>query len=89
MFVSFQFLTCAQLIILFISYYMPKPSLRWINLTRWNPELCYFFAYVSQTIFPAAEFIILLVIVIDHDEKTYDLMGPFVFFMLMDVGLII
>ena len=51
---SLYWLTFSQLLLIVISFILPKPDLNWIGITRWNPEIYKFTVYVSQLILPLA-----------------------------------
>ena len=68
---------------------LPKPDEKWIKITRWDPEISYFMIYVSQTIFPVIEIIIIAAIFIIPDNDTYNINAPLVFGLLVDIGIII
>ena len=55
----------------------------------WTPEIIYYCAFFSQTIFPAAEFVLLLIIIVVNAPGINELTPVIVFFMMMDVGMII
>ena len=82
-----ELLVFIQAILISFSVLIPKPNERWINFLRWNPELSYYMAYISQMLFPAVEMIIIAVILIDPD--TYEMTGPLVFACLLDAGFMI
>ena len=82
-------MTFVQFILLLFALLTPKPSERWISLTRWNPELQYYLAFISQTILPAVQFVIIIVIIIgDYKDNKNDLTGPLVFACVLDAGII-
>ena len=88
MFLSLEWLTSIQAILLTIALLSPKPSEKWIPLTKWNPELQYYLAFISQTVFPAVEFIIIVVILTgDHMDDTNELTGPLVVACIVDAGI--
>ena len=78
-----------KLMLTVLSFLLPKPNAKWITITRWNPEISYSMAYVSQLIFPILEIIFTAVILIAFDDNTYNWNGPLVFGLIIDVGIIV
>ena len=82
-----EWFTFTQTILLSLCFALPKPDEKWISITRWNPEIYYFLGYVSQTIFPVIEIIIISVIFIIPDNDTYNLNAFLVFGLLVNLGI--
>lgn len=80
--------TFTQTILIALSFALPKPNEKWIGITRWNPEITYFLAYVTQTILPVIEIIVTSVIFIISDNDTKNLNAFLVFGLLVNLGII-
>ena len=88
MLLCLEILTWTQFFLFIISIFLPKPGEKWIKIARWNPEISYYSALISQTLFPVVEIIIIAVLLFSPKYKVYDLKGPLVFALFLSIGVI-